>query len=163
MNIDRLIRDIGADPDCEVRPPSGLPSVTGGHRLPADLSRFYELCGGVALFGEGPYGYEILEPGRVAEANIVIVGEQFEDDISQSWYTIAHDYNGDYLTIDLAPERIGRCYDSFHETHAVRGCTPIIARSFAELLQNIFVNRGGYPYWLAEGFLGLGDAYDRAT
>ena len=80
-------------------------------------------------------------------------------DISDLWFSIADDGNGDYLSIDLAPGRLGICYDSFHETHGVAGSTPVIARSFTELLTSLLQSRGNRPYWLEDGFVSLGDAY----
>jgi hypothetical protein len=90
----------------------------------------------------------------------VIVGEACEDDISASWHLIVDDTNGEYLTIDLSENRVGRCYDSFFDRHGVRGSCPIIATSFSELLQRLIENRGQHWYWLQEGFESLGDAYD---
>jgi len=103
-------------------------------------------------------------------ANPVILGQkifeemaasnEYKNEISMNWYIVVSDGNGDYLTIDLDRKRLGRCYDSFHETHALIGDTPIIANSFGELLENLIKNRGNYPYWLKDDFISLGDAYD---
>ena len=91
------------------------------------------------------YPLVILPPDKVLLANPVIssISEtEFsiygKDDISWSWYVIAATDNGDYFSIDLSPERAGRCYDSFHETHALRGNTDVIAHTFTEFLERIF-------------------------
>ncbi len=90
------------------------------------------------------------------------------DDISWSWYVIAITDNGDHFSIDLSPERLGRCYDSFHETHALRGDTDVVAHTFTDFLERIFQllkscqSSGGY--WEDKlNSLRLGDAYDDVT
>jgi hypothetical protein len=118
------------------------------------------LCGGVDLYPDRTYSHVIVPPDEVVLANPVLVGERVTDDRSDSWYLIAHDGNGDYLTLDCSPERSGWCYDSFHETHGLVGQTPVIAHSFTELLTRCYANQGAYPYWLRDDFVPLGDAYD---
>jgi hypothetical protein len=144
---------------CALLPPSGLPHLQPEVILPPDLVTFYASASGAVIFSEAEYPYFIVGPDRFAPANPIIVGEPCSDDISAWWYTLAHDGNGDYLTIDLHPDRIGRCYDSFHETHGLVGQIPVIARSFQDLLLRLIKNSGSYPYWLEPGFP-LGDAYD---
>ncbi len=82
------------------------------------------------------------------------------DDISWSWYIIADCGNGDYLTIDLSKERMGRCYDGFHETYGLVGETPIIAMSFTELLTGLYDGRMQPWFWLQPHFAPFGDADD---
>jgi hypothetical protein len=161
MNIDELITQMRATSGCQVFPPQGLPIPQPEYRLPDDLRRFYTLCGGLSLFEKADYALVIVPPARFVLANPVIVGELAGDnDISSSWYIVAEGGNGDYLTIDLSRERLGRCYDSFFDRHAVAGSCPIIARSFTELVTRLYENRGGYWYWLRPDFISLGDAYD---
>ncbi|HEX8033971.1 MAG TPA: SMI1/KNR4 family protein [Ktedonobacterales bacterium] len=127
MTINDVLALIAADAACHVRRPEGEPRLEPGHTLPEDVHRFYHLCGGVDLFLECEYPVFVLPPGEVALANPIIVGQRVEDDRSDSWYLVAHDGNGDYLTLDCGIERAGQCYDSFHETHGLAGQTPIIA------------------------------------
>lgn len=70
-----------------------------------------------------------------------MIGEKTEYDISSNWYIIGRDMNKEYITIDLNPLRLGRCYDSYWENHGVPGNCAIIATTFTELIT-------------------LGDAYD---
>lgn len=160
MEIDDIIARLRATPGCEVFPPSGMPIINNWHVMPNDLRRFYEQCGGLSLFKERDYSLLIVPPSRCVLANPVIVGEVAEEDISSSWYIIADDGSEDYLTIDLSQERLGRCYDSFHEVHGVAGSSPVIALSFTDLLVNLYKNAGAYWYWLRQDFISLGDAYD---
>jgi hypothetical protein len=160
MDIEALVNAISTTPNCSVYDPVGLPLVGEGKALPSDLEQFYSLCGGMDLFRNEPYSLAIVPPSQFVLANPVIVGELVEDDISSSWYIIGDDHNGDYLTIDLSKERLGRCYDSFFDRHGIVGSCPIIATSFTDLLFRLYENRGQYWYWLRTDFLSLGDAYD---
>ncbi|MFM2479667.1 SMI1/KNR4 family protein [Celerinatantimonas sp. MCCC 1A17872] len=144
--------------DCEVLPSHGLPNIS--NLLPSDLVEFYKLCGGVKLFKNEEYCVEIVCPEELVLANPVIVGELCPEDISSQWYIIAKGGAEESITIDLAPERLGRCYDSFVDVHAVAGSCSIIALSFHELLERLIINKGKYWYWLRDDFQSLGDAYD---
>ncbi len=162
MTIPELLHAMARTPDCRLFPASGLPTVEAGHVLTDDLAEFYELCGGAVLYEHKDYPIMIVPAEQFRLSNPVIVGPVWErDDISASWYIVADDLKGGaYLTIDLSPERAGRCYDSSPYAHAIAGSSPIIARSFRELLERLYENRGEYWYWLRPDFEGLGDAYD---
>ncbi len=168
MSLENLLHRIQVTPDWRIDVPVGQPGIGEHHRLPDDLRNFYQLCGGLSLAENTAYSVTIVPPTKCLLANPVILGEDVAelvqrtegDDISWSWYIIADLGNRDYLTIDLSQERLGRCYDSFHETHGLIGNTPIIALSFTELVLSLFENRGQYWYWLQPDFASLGDAYD---
>lgn len=49
--------------------------------------------------------------------NLLILGDLCPENISSKWISIAEDGNGDYLSLDLSPSKLGWYYDSFHETH----------------------------------------------
>ena len=160
MDMRELITRIQATPGCQVFAPVGIPVIHEGHLLfPDDLRSFYTLCGGVRLFEGRDYAITIVSPRQFVLANPVIIGEMGEDDISSIWYIIADDGNGEYLTIDLSRERLGRCYDSFFDCHGVVGSCPIIAPSFTDLLMHLYENQGQYWYWLRPNFTPIGDAY----
>lgn len=160
MDIKTLIDIISTTPDCRVYSPAGLPTIRPGHVLPHDLRGFYQMCGGLSLFEKADYSIVIVPPEGLVLANPVIVGEVYEDDISASWYLIAHDKGGEYLTIDLDSKRLGRCYDSFSDRHAIVGSSPVIATSFTDLLTRLYENKGQHWYWLRPEFKPLSDAYD---
>lgn len=161
MTVKNLIELVKKANGCKVQPPSGYPEFFNDkHHLPDDLKEFYTLCGGLGLFLESDYPIHIVSPQEFVLANPVIIGELYPDDISSEWYIIADDKNGQYITIDLASERLGRCYDSFWDRHGLVGDCPIIARTFSELLFNVIKNSGGYWYWLQDNYPSLGDAYD---
>lgn len=129
--------------------------------VPADLARFFELCGGMQLFPRSDYPMRIFCPREFGIANVRIVGEMaLPGSISNSWYAVAEGRSNEFIAIDLDPEELGRCYDSFWETHADPGNSPTIARSFTELLDTIYLNQGTRRYWLRADHKSLGDAYD---
>lgn len=160
MPLMETVQAIRSTLDCQVFPPAGLPEIGLPHVLPNDLREFYEVCGGLRLFQSAGYPVFIVSPNKLILANPVIVGDVYEDDISSDWYIIADDGNGDYFTIDLNSERLGRCYDSSHETHALPGETPIVALSFTDFLARMLANKGQYWYFLQPDFDSLGDAYN---
>ncbi|WP_235941351.1 SMI1/KNR4 family protein [Paenibacillus puerhi] len=160
MNIKQLLIKIKTLPDCIVYPPTVSPIVEREHVVPLDVHEFYKICGGIELFTSSDYSISIVSPKKFVLANPVIVGERCEGDISSNWYIVADDGNGDYLTIDLAKERLGKCYDSFWDKHGVAGDCPIIATSFTDLLLRFMETKGKRWYWLQDDFVSMGDAYD---
>ena len=72
------------------------------------------------------------------------------------------DIKNNYVTIDLAKERLGRCYDSFWDRHGVVGECAVIAQTFTELVSQLYSNQGKSLFWLDDKFNYLGDAYDEA-
>ncbi|WP_240421805.1 SMI1/KNR4 family protein [Paenibacillus periandrae] len=158
--IRKLLAKIENLPYCIIYPATTIPSINGGHILPQDVHEFYHRCGGLSLYSNSDFAISVVPPKELILANPVIVGEKCEDDISSTWYTIAKDDNGDYLTIDLQIERLGKCYDSFWDRHGVIGDCPVIANSFTDLLKQLIENGGNRWYWLENDFVSLGDAYD---
>lgn len=154
-----LLQEIERTPDCLVLPRAGMPKVELGHELPDDLLNFYDQCGGVELFTGAPFPVRISRPSELVLANPVIIGERYAD-LSDSWYLIGRGGSGEFISIDLAPERVGRCYDSFREVHGVPGSNPVIATSFIDLIGRLFESKGQHWYWLEPDFVSLGDAYD---
>ena len=165
-DISTLVMKAKSFTGMKVFAPTGLPKVEKDHVLPEDLKLFYKLCGGMELYKNGDYPIEIFPPEKVVRANPIIIGDIqgipnsgiSTEDISENWYIIAHDYNGDYTTIDLSRDRLGRCYDSFHELHP--GNSPIIAKAFTDLVEGLIDGEGQRWYWLRDGFASLGKAYD---
>lgn len=158
--IATLLARIRTTPDCVVHGPSGAPRVDPTEALPVDLASFYALCGGGSLFASTDYGVDVVAPSDVVRANPVIRGADDENDLSHSWYVVARTGGGQCITIDCHPERLGRCYDGFWDSHAIRGSSPVIALSFEELLTRLLESRGERWYWLEPGWVGYGDAYD---
>jgi len=120
---------------------------------------FYTQCGGIDLFANKPFGISLVSPSEFVKANPVIARVDGEGDISFDWFIVAK-AGEQYVTMDLNPTRLGQCYDSFWDRHAVAGSCPVIAKSYAELLAQLLNGRGENWFWLAPDFQGYGDAYD---
>lgn len=160
MDILKILDKIEKTPECIVYKPCGLPELKNGDKLPIDLKIFYENCGGMSLFTNSEYQFTIVSPKEMVLANPVIVGELCEEDISSKWYIVCKDAQNNYITIDCAKERLGKCYDSFWDRHGVVGECASVAKSFTELLYQLFRNKGKSLFWLESEFVCLGDAYD---
>lgn len=160
MTVTALVERCASSDRCRVHPPGGTPVVPPGLVLPPDLAEFYRHCGGVDLFVDGDYAISLVPPEDLQPSNVVIIGEQFPDDVSLTWFTVGRTPDSEYLSIDLSPERNGRCYDSYREIHGIVGSQPVIALSFTELFERLLDNGGRRWYWLADDFVPLGDAYD---
>lgn len=160
MDILMLLDKIRNTQGCTVYSSSGLPVLSEKIKLPDDLKMFYENCGGVSFFPDEKYGFEIVSPKEMVLANPIIVGELCEEDISSEWYIVCKDMENNYITIDMAKERLGRCYDSYWDRHGVVGECAIVAKNFTELLLQLLNNQGKSLFWLEDNFAYIGDAYD---
>lgn len=162
MNIKEIVSELKNNSNFEVKPPCGCPKLKDGHVLPDDLKEFYGICGGINCYmEEGGFPIEILSPSDFKQANKFLLGNEYADDISSSWYVIADAEDGNYITIDCNQNRLGKCYESFEYSHAVAGSCPVVALSFTELLNNIFDYKGDYFFWKDNpDFTSHGDAYD---
>lgn len=158
--LERAIEQIRRTEGCEVWPPRGQPTLRSADSVPEDLADFYRLCGGVHLFRHSSYPFKIVGPEEFVRTNPEIVGMDCPDDISDSWYIVGRGGREEVVSIDCAIARLGRCYDSFWDRHGVAGDCRVVAKSFTELIRRLLDNRGGYWYWLVEGGVGYGDAYD---
>lgn len=165
--IEKSVAELSQMPGVHVFPPQGVPRPQPEEALPADLQRFYELCAGMSLFPDSDYPARIVGPDELVQTNRLLLPGQEEGALQDPsmertwhWYAVVSDEKGDYISIDLSPRRLGQCYDSARDTYAIRGQSPIIARTFTDLLKRLVANRGEYWYWLRSDFVGMGDAYD---
>lgn len=102
----------------------------------------------------------IVAANGLVGANSEIVGSECPEDVSDSWYIVARGGREEAISIDLHPDRLGRCYDSFWDRHGVAGSCAVVALSFGELLGRLLDAEGEYLYWLVNGGVNYGDAYD---
>ena len=158
--IDELVRKVAVHDDCSVLPACGHPIVRPGLTLPSDVERFYAICGGILLFRSSLFPIEVVPPSAFESANLAVTGAWSHGDRSDDWYVIARSGNDQLVSIDLNPKRLGHCYDSFWDRHAVAGSSVILANSFEDFLLHCIRYGGRGLYWLAPGYVSLGDAYD---
>ena len=162
-----LLGSMSNHPQCLMESPAGIPAVQQGHLLPDDVQLFYRLCGGLTLVEGNDYLACIASPREVIQTNswlfYGLTPEQLnetKDEPSWSWYIIGHGDSGMYISIDLEPSRLGHCYYSFWDSHAVEGDAPVIAASFSDLLNRMWTSRGKSFYEGDPEFRSLGDFYD---
>jgi hypothetical protein len=160
VSISQLLERISRTGGCSISAPEPAVVRPRGLAWPDDLAEFYGKCGGLSLFASSDYAVRILPPDLVVSANLTILGEEFPDDRSSEWVTIAALPNGDFISLDLDRDRLGHCYDSSHEVHGLIGSCAIVAGSFSQLLESLLDADGGHWFWLEKGFSSLGDAYD---
>lgn len=164
MDIKKILEEIKSTPGCEL-----LPIIKSNYekKLPDDLEYFFKNYGGINFFIDMPYGITVVGAHDFKNSNAYlfpeddIIWEELDGDISNDWFIIAKSENlSQYISIDLNDDRLGHCYDSFIETHANPESSPIIAKSFTELLKKILDEKGVNWYWLAKDFENYGDAYE---
>ena len=167
MRIDELVSEVGRIAECKLLPPVGIPKVDPPNEIPADLLRFYELCGGAELFLSADFGFRVVAPTELLPANPILLGDYYlkhkveiDADISAAWYLICRGGGPEEnVVINLDPKRPGRCYDAFHEIYAT-GDSRIVAQSFSELVASLLAAKGKTLFWQMPGFRELGFAYD---
>jgi hypothetical protein len=167
QTIDELVEVAASMPGCKVLPSSGQPKLSHkNYRMPKDLRRFYDLAGGASLFPSADFGFHVAAPTELVPANPVLLPKEvyskYRADfaMSDSWYLICRGTGPEEaISIDLAADRLGRCYDSFHEVHGT-GDSLIIAQSFTELLFRILDSRGKKLWWDGPRGFSYGRAFD---
>ena len=159
--IQAIIEMIKRDLSCICYPPIGEPMLPEGLTLPADLRTFYQSLGGIHLFPDASFPLQIVSPSNFVRANPVIVGENWEEDITYNWFIVAQSegFGGQYITIDLGKGRMGQCYDSYWDRHVNFDC-PIIANSFTDFLLQAYRTKGEIWYWAADGFNNYGMSHE---
>jgi hypothetical protein len=157
--IAKLIDRLRSTRGCQLLPPTGLPKLPRGIKLPSDLRYFYKEAGGAVLFGRRNSPTRILPPEKIERIDFAIIGEGFARGPFKHWFALADVQDGNYLAIDLNPRFHGHCYDAFHETFAMPGYVAIVASSFTDLLERLLAAEGRCSYWLEDDFQNLGEAF----
>lgn len=140
--------------ECRVEQPTGLPTIPDGFALPADVAEFYSLCGGLDMFPEEDWGWRIVAPGEFLRADAQVLAqyfdehpEEFDGTPSEGLQVIAIRGAGpDIVSIDIHPDRLGLCFDSYYGDHATDS-SRIVALSFTELLNGFFGWREDGNFW----------------
>lgn len=160
--ISKIISEFKQNANFTVNTSCGYPKIDSKFDLPVDVKEFYNLCGGIECYIKyGAFPIKILAPQNVILANIKFFGQNYDDDISSSWYLIADLSDGNYISINFGDINSGMCYVSGAFEHGIVGQCPIIALSFSELIYKILKYEGEYFYWKDNFyFKGYGDAYD---
>ena len=166
VRLQNLLNEIENNGDCKLYKTKTKVALTDNLIYPADLKFFLENYNGLEFFLDKPYGIKIVGISRFVNANKEfypeddVIWEELEGDISNEWYVVAENFEtSQYITIDMNVDRLGICYDSFYEIHADPDFSPIIAKSFTDLLENLYESKGMSLYWNDSNFESLGSAY----
>lgn len=164
MKIIEILKKIEQDSNCRFVSNTDFTSELA---LPEDLNYFFSKYDSLEMFLDKPYGIKIVSSSEFIPTSKRlypeddVIWEELEGDISNEWYLIAESEQiNQYISIDMNKSRFGYCYDSFLETHATPGESQIIAKSFTELLEQLYSSKGENWFWLSENFDSYGDAYD---
>lgn len=172
MDVSDFVDRLRALADCVVHPPTGLPAVRDGLVLPDDLAEFYGLCGGVVLFADADLPLRVSGPGELVPAAPRLLTEEIAaqalreapDSVVSTCFVIVDNGEGgateEHVVIDLHPSRLGRCYETFWDRFGLAGDMPVVARTFAELLDWLLATEGEGPERALETRPTYGDAYD---
>jgi len=158
-SVDEIIWLAKKEAGCVVLPAQGLPLLS--LELPHDLRRFYELCGGIDMFPHEDWGWRIVKPEEfkpilVQECLMSLFNEGHGTGLEDTLYYLAVRGAGpDSASIDLRPETLGLCYDTF--SGDIFSPLHVIALSFTEMLFRMFQERQKTCYWAecAYGCLGF--------
>ena len=120
------------------------------------MQAFYALTDGATVHAGLPTELRIPTLAELQSTNALlyppgdVIWEELEDDISQHWLAIGlAPEMSQYVSLDLAPERLGRCMDSFIDTHASPGDCAVIANSFADWLAQLLASPQPW-FWLRD-------------
>lgn len=136
--------------------------------IPKDILEFYEFCGGLRsnVVTDEDLILSISSPSEFSWALPLLLDERFEvlypdfeHDISRYWYLLGRGDTDEFFAIDLSAFRFERCYFVNLYFFGQSGKIPIIANSFSDFLDLLYIasERGERWSWYD---IGLGDAYD---
>jgi len=165
MKITEIIKKIEQDRNCSLV--KRTTDFTSELALPKDLNYFFSNYNSLQMFVDKPYGIKIVSSNEFIPTSKRIypeddvIWEELEGDLSNEGFLIAESEQiSQYISIDMSKSHFGYCYDSYLDTHATPGDSQIIAKSFTELLENLYSSKGENWFWLTENFKSYGDAYD---
>ncbi|MEJ5055313.1 SMI1/KNR4 family protein [Sphingobacterium sp. MYb382] len=165
MEIQEILKQIELDSKCKLK--RKISDVIDSLILPKDLEYFYKHYESLELFADESFGIRIVSTKDFIPTSQRlfpegdVIWEELEGDISNNWYLIAEsEEQSQYISIDLGEHNNGYCYDSFLDIHATPGESNIIAKSFTELLEQLYKSKGKTWYWTESDFQSYGDAYD---
>ena len=165
--LKELIELISKDSNCKILEPNNETVID--RNIPDDLDLFFKLTNGISLFENEPFGIKVIGKEEFISTNKYlypegdVIWEELEGDITNEWFLIAKSPElAQYVSVDLTDQNFGKCYDSYLSTHGEEGMSEIVAKSFTELLWNLYSSRGKGEswYWNERNFEKIGDAFE---
>jgi hypothetical protein len=133
-----------------------------GYSFPNDMKKFYHRYESVSLYDKKDPLYKFVPVNDLHPTIIDIYGKDSLDLGPDHWWSICNVQDGNYISIDLKSLGDNSCnyIDAFHETFAEPGYSKIVAKSFTELLSRALASGNDQLFFLKEGFVGYGDAFE---
>lgn len=142
--INGIIKEINST-WCNVTLPVEIPSFLS---LPDDLSYFYKNFSSVIFFPDSPYPFEIISPRDIKKSDLLVLGEDANDPVTQEWYTLVK-CDDQLISIDLKNGKsFGYCFDSFWDVYGTIDDDTLVATSFTELVAKIINSKGNSLFWI---------------
>ncbi len=117
-----------------------------GHALPPDLAALHHCAQGVFLGGDR---YRFLPPEAMRPIAELQAGDATEDMAPRTWLAVVDLSDGNYVGVDLVPDRNGS-HDWLDCDHETLGEAAVIATSLAEFVRRA-LGAAGRHFWLARG------------
>lgn len=141
MTIESVLAILRGRSDCEVMPPTGQPQLMPGMRLPPDVERLYDLCGGLklAILEEEFWMWEIVPPHAFKPGPAIVFEGYYDEGIwgnhwAQCFYVIAQNQNAEERIVVSCGERyFGMFFDAHQESFSCDDMR-LVARTLPELL-----------------------------
>lgn len=143
MTLESALNLLRSRDDCEVLPPSGVPVVGAGLKLPSDVECFFRLCGGakIGIFEDDYFSWRVVQPSEFIGALPLVLGLSYESEKSfwehhwaQGFYRLAENQTGDErVVVSCGNRHNGLFFDGHQESFACDNMR-LIARTLPELL-----------------------------
>ena len=152
--IAELVAELRARPDCRLEPPRGQARVRDGLVVPSDLVRFHELCGGAMLFLDADLPLRVSGPDELVPAaprllTVELAADAMRDEpespVSTTYVIVDNGTGGatdEHVVIDLHPDRLGRCHETFWDRFGPPEDSPLVAESFTDLVPWLLATEG---------------------
>ncbi len=149
MNMAPLITQFRARHRWIVKPSSSVQLLSNTLHdpwltIPKSLIEFYTSCGGIenSIYQDEDLPLSIVTPEKFKWVPEEILGNvlekvqtNIEEEIFWNWYIIGRGDTNEYVAIDLAPERLEKCYFFNFYLLGQKNTMPLVANSLEELLQ----------------------------
>lgn len=165
----KILESLNDVKDKKIYSSKGLPKIKTKHEIKGEIKEYFEQFGGIELFPNKKSPVTLVNKKQFVPMNDNFYTkenkkmfkeeeEDYEEWISHNWYALADIENGNYIAIDLSPERYGYCYLAEWEVYVLRNENPIIALSLKEFIERTIETKGKKYYWEEKDFKSYGDA-----
>jgi hypothetical protein len=152
MTFEAVVETIRRRDDCELLQQAGQPRLAPEMRLPRDVERLYEVCGGAkfGIFEDDHFSWRIGSPSEFVPAPPVLFAGFYEHEKSflenhwaQCFHVFAENQPAqDRILVSCGDRYHGLFFDGHHESFAC-DTMELVARSLPELLTALLESKDG--------------------